>query len=373
MTGIIRINDFIIIKMPSSNMKIVQLIPQTTVDLGKFGSFRVEALVGKPINAEYEIVGDLDVQLKVLQKIEVEADSDADNSNLLDCPTSQQLTHMEIEQLKEDTLKGKIDDTQLIRKLVDNSKTFENKTGFAKEKYIKRKQRKFSKSFYAMETSAFNLCGLFFLQKPIKINELRTDTLSQMMSLGNVFSGSKYIVVDGIKGLLAGAVMERLGGKGLVINVGAEQADIDIYKKMNFGDVNAEDSICLNVGFSQIIKDGETVKNAKTQEALETLRTTKLDGLLVASQYNPQEVIELLSPYLEYSRPIVIYSVYKESLIPSFLYLRATSGFINTQMSESWIREYQISSNASGSHPLMQMSGGGGYLLSTLYVESGSD
>ncbi|KAJ3215617.1 tRNA (adenine(58)-N(1))-methyltransferase non-catalytic subunit trm6 [Dinochytrium kinnereticum] len=213
MAPLIKAGDFVIIRMPSSNMKLVQLNPSSVIDLGKFGSFLTDGLFGNPANAEYEIGGDKEVKLKVnLEEMQVDADSDADNSGLVDCPTSQQLSHMDIEQMKEASLTGKLDDSELIKTIVDNSKTFEKKTGFAKQKYIKRKQKKFSKSFHALETSAHNLCEFYFSQKAIKISELRVDTLSQMLSLANVHSGSKYLVIDGIKGLLAGAVMERMGG-----------------------------------------------------------------------------------------------------------------------------------------------------------------
>jgi tRNA (adenine-N(1)-)-methyltransferase non-catalytic subunit len=46
-----------------------------------------------------------------------------------------------------------------------------------------------------------------------RILSLRIDTLSQMMNLGNVRPGGRYIVVDDASGLVVSAVLERLGGK----------------------------------------------------------------------------------------------------------------------------------------------------------------
>ena len=41
---------------------------------------------------------------------------------------------------------------------------------------------------------------------------MRIDTLSQMMNLGNVRPGGRYIVVDEASGMVVSALLERLGG-----------------------------------------------------------------------------------------------------------------------------------------------------------------
>jgi len=42
---------------------------------------------------------------------------------------------------------------------------------------------------------------------------MRIDTLSQMMNLGNVRPGGRYIVVDEASGVVVSALLERLGGQ----------------------------------------------------------------------------------------------------------------------------------------------------------------
>jgi tRNA (adenine-N(1)-)-methyltransferase non-catalytic subunit len=42
---------------------------------------------------------------------------------------------------------------------------------------------------------------------------MRIDTLSQMMNLGNVRPGGRYIVVDEASGMVVSALLERLGGQ----------------------------------------------------------------------------------------------------------------------------------------------------------------
>ena len=41
---------------------------------------------------------------------------------------------------------------------------------------------------------------------------MRIDTLSQMMNLGNVRPGGRYIAVDEASGMAVSALLERLGG-----------------------------------------------------------------------------------------------------------------------------------------------------------------
>ncbi|NXU97008.1 TRM6 methyltransferase, partial [Cettia cetti] len=50
-------------------------------------------------------------------------------------------------------------------------------------------------------------------------SHLRYDTLAQMLTLGNVHAGTKMIVMETCAGLVLGAVMERMGGYGSIIQM----------------------------------------------------------------------------------------------------------------------------------------------------------
>ena len=60
------------------------------------------------------------------------------NSELVDNNTAQMLKHEEIEQMKQDGVGGK----EIVDAVVKNSATYEKKTEYAKEKYVRKKQRK---------------------------------------------------------------------------------------------------------------------------------------------------------------------------------------------------------------------------------------
>jgi tRNA (adenine-N(1)-)-methyltransferase non-catalytic subunit len=96
--------------------------------------------------------------------------------------------------------------------------------------------------------------------------------------------------------------------------------------------------------------------------------TEEKKRLLIASIYDPIELLEALTPKLGTSRPIVIYSRFKESLHAAFTHLRTDPHYVNSQITESWLREYQVPTGKGGMHPQMMTSGSGGYLLTATTV-----
>ena len=64
-----------------------------------------------------------------------------------------------------------------------------------------------------MQPTLFNVCEYWFAKDQTRILSLRVDTLSQMMNLGNVRPGGRYIVVDDASGMVVSAMLERLGGQ----------------------------------------------------------------------------------------------------------------------------------------------------------------
>jgi tRNA (adenine-N(1)-)-methyltransferase non-catalytic subunit len=96
-------------------------------------------------------------------------------------------------------------------------------------------------------------------------------------------------------------------------------------------------------------------------------------SLLIASQIDPVRIIQRLEPYLKGSRPIVIYATIKESLHEVAAYMRQSNRFINVQLTESWLREYQTSSAKGGTHPHMTTLSSGGYLLKASTIVASTD
>jgi hypothetical protein len=58
-----------------------------------------------------------------------------------------------------------------------------------------------------------NICEYWFEKDQSRIRDLRPDSLSQVLTLGNIHPGGRYLVVDDASGILISSVLDRLGGK----------------------------------------------------------------------------------------------------------------------------------------------------------------
>ncbi|XP_031722160.1 tRNA (adenine(58)-N(1))-methyltransferase non-catalytic subunit TRM6 [Anarrhichthys ocellatus] len=103
-------------------------------------------------------------------------------------------------------------------------------------------------------------------------------------------------------------------------------------------------------------------KRKKLASAAALLEGRNADGLVIASRFHPCPVLMGLIKFLSPSRPFVVYSQYKEPLIECYTKLKELGGTVNLRLADTWLRHYQVLPNRT--HPLLLMSGGGGYLLS---------
>lgn len=114
-------------------------------------------------------------------------------------------------------------------------------------------------------------------------------------------------------------------------------------------------------------------KEKKKAERLIQLQKTKsmiemadLDGLIVAAKFHPTPLVLSLIDFLLPSRPIVIFSPYIEPLMDCYTKLRGTGRVVMIKLTDTWFREYQVLTNRT--HPTINMSGSGGYLLTAMTV-----
>nr|XP_046229582.1 tRNA (adenine(58)-N(1))-methyltransferase non-catalytic subunit TRM6 [Scatophagus argus] len=103
-------------------------------------------------------------------------------------------------------------------------------------------------------------------------------------------------------------------------------------------------------------------KRKKLAAAAALLEPRNADGLVIASRFHPCPVLMGLLKFLSPSRPFVVYSQYKEPLIECYTKLKEHGGAVSLRLTDTWLRRYQVLPNRT--HPLLLMSGGGGYLLS---------
>ena len=67
------------------------------------------------------------------------------------------------------------------------------------------------------------------------------------------------------------------------------------------------------------------------------------------------------------SGQFTVYSQYKEPLLDAYMTIKESGSAINVNLSETWLRNYQVLPERT--HPHVLMSGGGGYLLTGIIVQ----
>ncbi|OWF38416.1 tRNA (adenine(58)-N(1))-methyltransferase non-catalytic subunit TRM6-like [Mizuhopecten yessoensis] len=108
------------------------------------------------------------------------------------------------------------------------------------------------------------------------------------------------------------------------------------------------------------------LREQKIQEARDVILEKNIDCLIVACKFHPTPIVLALLKYVAPSRPIVVFGQYKEPILDCYEYLRKDGGMVNYRVSEAWLREYQVMEMRT--HPVISMSGGGGYLLTATTV-----
>lgn len=155
---------------------------------------------------------------------------------------------------------------------------------------------------------------------------------------------------------------------------------------VNFKNSNAElsEKVNLEVNHIDISTDGETKKRKLESEterdetrkkpkwmdelakAADILRKQQVDGLVIATKEYPLEVIDNFLCYIKPSRPLVIYSIFKEPLVELYVELKKRKNVLNMHVTETWLRNYQILPDRT--HPHVNMSPSSGYLLTATIV-----
>ncbi|KAF9984866.1 tRNA (adenine(58)-N(1))-methyltransferase non-catalytic subunit trm6, partial [Entomortierella chlamydospora] len=102
------------------------------------------------------------------------------------------------------------------------------------------------------------------------------------------------------------------------------------------------------------------------EEARKILFQADFDGLIIASQYQPESILPKLLPYIRGSRPVVVYHPHKEALLETSTWMRKCPDLLAPQLTESWLRKSQVLPGRT--HPEMSTWGSGGCLLTATRV-----
>ncbi|XP_053601094.1 tRNA (adenine(58)-N(1))-methyltransferase non-catalytic subunit TRM6 [Plodia interpunctella] len=214
----IKIGDYLIIQKQNYRKLHKFTKPNSSINLGRdsvnlsgiegcpyFSVFKMISLGGKR-NKEY-ILERTDAAVNLKDEIDVKV-SGNDNRNILDDGRSQKLSAAEIEELKCDAVKA----SDIVETLITNSNTFHNKTEFSQEKYLKKKEKKYFEYLQVVRPNLRLITEVMYRLDPGKIQGIRIDTLSQIMTLSNIQSEGVHLLYDsGSNGLVAAALLSAIG------------------------------------------------------------------------------------------------------------------------------------------------------------------
>ncbi|CCM04469.1 uncharacterized protein FIBRA_06649 [Fibroporia radiculosa] len=376
----------LLLKLPSGDIKTWKFEKDSIANLGKYGSFHANELLGQPYGLTYEIA---DKKLKEMasRTLQEVGDTDATNELINDGQFVQPLTSEEIEALKKSGLHA----SEIIRKQIEQHANYSLKTEYSKEKYKKRKEAKYSKYFTVVDPTVFNVCDYWFNKDQNRLRDIRPDALSQILNLANVRPGGRFLAVDDASGVIVAGILERLGGYGRLITI----CDVDsppaypVTAHMNFRKEVTDVLSSLNWATAdeeyipirasseppsgKIKSDAQRsrlnkrklVSSSQTQTR-EELFNGEFDGLIIASEYDPSSILERLAPYLAGSASIVVHSLHVQVITDLQNKLRDDPQFLGPTMTEMWLRRYQVLPGRT--HPMMNMSGSGGFILHTTKI-----
>lgn len=268
----------VIITLPSGHHKIVKLIANQTVSLGKFGSFKVDDVLRYPLGTQF--AGEEQVELEGIavdggqesdSPIDREENTSSDqnelaqdesvisalqsttlppelakyrssqtNQDLINIGSAiQKMTAEEIERLKKQSYSSE----KLISAIIESHANFHKKTAFSQEKYLQRKKQKFGKHFTIDYLGGPQLLQYLLDKNDIqRVMDLTSETISQIMNLANIRSNGTYLCMDESGGVLVYSLLERMfsgatnssdTGKIVVLHEN-EHVNLDVLKYSNY-------------------------------------------------------------------------------------------------------------------------------------------
>ena len=322
-------------------------------------------------------------------------------------PNNQALQSEDIEKLREGGMGG----AELVEEISKNSSTFDEKTVLAQKKFKKKKERKHVLVGCARRPTAKTLGEAYYTSKHLKkIGNLRPDALAMALCLGNVCAYQRVLVIEQSSGLVAGAVMERLGGYGecCVGRVGKNAPNLSVLGDYGFdervGGVLVHGSLTELLGevggledrtkaftykgrrFAKEEEKGEKGGEEELEEHIDQERDAKRakggDGadsgggdsdhgveagrftslIITATNFSQKSLLLACLPLLAPSASFVVVSPTLQPLVDTMNLIKVRGFAIAPVINEPWKRDIQVLPKRT--HPDMNMNHGGGYILS---------
>ncbi|CAC01523.1 tRNA (m1A) methyltransferase non-catalytic subunit Trm6 [Schizosaccharomyces pombe] len=344
-------NSSVFIKLPSDNVRFVTLKPNNTIHLGKFGSFLADDLFGKHFDETFEIYQPKKIRVLKTREVQYIEEEKKTNQELNDCRGNQLMTQEEIDELRANIKAGGLRAEEAIKQLTNSSKTFEQKTLFAQEKYVTRKGEKYLQRFQVLRPCVEVVANYMIEHDPYKILDLTAECISLMLTLGNVKPGGRYLVVDETGCMFLGSLIDRVAGDCKITlvhpNEQPNSSCLEYWGQDFKEDSLVQKGILKTLNWYQVTNPTETLseysvedipeselnemklrhrKRYETKKAtfnrlkntIDDFESGNYDALFILSIHTPMSVLQHLLPKLGISRPFMVYSTYQQVLVETY-------------------------------------------------------
>ena len=400
-------NQHVLINLPSEGIKIVELILGKTVNLGKFGAFNSDEIFGYPFGQAFEVLEEGKVRpIKSVRGTGDEHDNsdddDAskqefakafsmysqDNQQIADIGSKiQKLTAEDIDKLKKSGTSSDVGQ-KIIEQIITGHGGFDKKTIFSQQKYLRRKQKKFLRRFQVENLGTSQLLKYYIEKDASKVRDISEESLGLLLSYANVRPGGNYILLDDTGGVILYALMERMAGQGSILCINEnEHPNHSVLRYSDYSEELYERQVknanwlqftepeSVKVPWTEVteseLEHMKTLKRAQyfkrekraksTNEAIALIEKGNFDAFISVSSLHIPSILPYVLPKIGGSRPIVIYSPYKELLMEIQNCLIADRKVLGPCILETRMRPYQ--SLLGRMHPVMTMRGYGGYIV----------
>lgn len=402
----IKVGDYVIVQRQNYT-KLHKLKTHGTMQLGSFiiemdniigekyfDTFQIKNVPNTKRNYTLEKIEDLGL---INSNLTVEQ-SGNDNRNIKADDSNQVMSSVEINKLKDEELSS----NNIVEKLISNSKTFNEKTEFSQEKYIKKKAKKYFEYVEIRKPNLRLLAQMFYRQDPAKILGVRIDDLSQILTYSNIQSEGTHILYDsGTSGLMSAALMESIGagttGKLIHMHPGNECQKV-AFLAMEFPEEQLKR--CINVNLYSVLRQFHQGKQPDQDEDAEMKDVTETDkmetevepdpkrrkvykpnwqfeneeacqllkdgvhSIVITAKEHPVNIVDALDPFLLPSRNLVVFSTMREPLQELYFHLKSKN-YLAVRLTTNFMRNYQVLPERT--HPEVNMTHGG-YLLTAIKV-----
>ncbi|BFU18777.1 eukaryotic initiation factor 3, gamma subunit, putative [Entamoeba histolytica HM-1:IMSS-B] len=314
---------------------------------------QVDSLIGKSFGQWVEVKDNIFVDGKSPDELVAEfcindGTITKDNRNLQDSNSNQQLTDQQIVEMKQNGLSGE----EIIKELLSHSDTYEGKTAFSQEKYIKKKIGKHVATFQILEASPINVCDYYNLKGNFKAGRVREDMLSYIMFHSDL--RESVGIMENCNGLILGSVLRAVtpNVKVYTVKYSGEQYSLATVLAPHFSESPTDD--CQKYSVQEKLLHYTSFKYN-----VDVL--PQVNSLIIVTDVEPFETVKTLFPSLKKSGSLVVYCQYLDKLARLFDYLWKKKCIVYADVIEPFTRTIQVLPNRT--HPNVLMDSNGGYLL----------